>query len=277
MKPQEASRLPLVVLVQSPMPGVTPYAGGRHLWADTLHHLDAGRRHALLDLRFDQIPGSPGGPSLDHTVQALADDIAALDAGPVHLVGHDFAGLVALLFALRHPQHLACASIVASTWAAPSGDGVDNLTFLSPPPPLWSAASQRWALERLSHSHQHVSAQVVAACVEAAGTPAHQAMASLQGDGFSKRFMAQVMRAKFGFYQAARGDGVTVPVQVIAGTHDPLAPGEQMLALFRVLAEHQRRTQFHLVNRSGSLIFREQPQEFYRLVAAFSERLAAGG
>ena len=41
--------------------------------------------------------------------------------------------------------------------------------------------------------------------------------------------------------------------------------------LFKIIAEKQRATQFHLINRAGSFPFREQPAEFAQVVASFQD------
>jgi pimeloyl-ACP methyl ester carboxylesterase len=152
---------------------------------------------------------------------------------------------------------------------------VENYPLRHPPEPLWSADSQRWALERLSFSHLHIDDELVAQCVRAAQQPAHvSAVAAMAGDGYARNFVGSATRAKFRFFQLARGEGLQVPVQVIAGMNDPLVGTPYMLSLFRIGGDKQRLAQFHIVNRAGAFPFREQPEEFMRVVEAFAEGLA---
>ncbi|MBL0422953.1 alpha/beta hydrolase [Ramlibacter sp. AW1] len=268
-----AGRAP-VLFLQSGVPGVTPYAGGPHLWGRALDLL-RGRRALTLDL-----PGCGAADAGEQvpTVEAMAahvvDAIGRQQLGRVHLVGHDVGALVALVVAMDHPQLLASVGLVASWWAAPSGDGVENFTLRHPPQPLWSAASQRWALERLSYSHLQVDDELVAQCERAAQQPAHRsAIAAMAGDGYARQFAGSATRAKFRFFQLARGEGLQVPVQVIAGMQDPLVGTAHMLSLFRIAGDKQPLAQFHIVNRAGSFPFREQPEEFMRVVQAFVDGL----
>lgn len=53
-------------------------------------------------------------------------------------------------------------------------NGVENLSFAHPPAPQWSRAAQRWALEQVSYSHQHIDGALVDACVAAAGGDAQR-------------------------------------------------------------------------------------------------------
>ncbi|HEV8023072.1 MAG TPA: alpha/beta hydrolase [Candidatus Lustribacter sp.] len=62
-----------------------------------------GGDHALIapDLRgYGDSPDPAGAPSLD----AVADDLAALLSGPAHVIGVSFGALAALALARRHPQ-----------------------------------------------------------------------------------------------------------------------------------------------------------------------------
>jgi pimeloyl-ACP methyl ester carboxylesterase len=65
--------------------------------------------------------------------------------------------------------------------------------------------------------------------------------------------------------------GLTVPTQIVWASHDPATSREAGYVLFKVIAEQQSAAQFHLINRAGSFIFREQPAEFRRVVAAFQD------
>lgn len=270
-----SGQLPVTVFLQAAVPGITPYCGGSHLWGRSLGLL-RGRRAICIDL-----PGSGDAnladqvPTVDAMVSHVVESIRAQGSGLVQLVGHDVGALVALLVAMDHPELLSSVCLVASAWAAPSGDGVENYALRHPPLPLWSANSQSWALERLSYSQLHIDEDLVAQCVRAAQKPAHRSAAvAMEGDGYALTFSRSAMRAKFRFFQVAREAGLKVPVQVVAGKQDPQVSPAHMLSLFRIAAEKQRQSQFHVINRAGSFPFREQPEEFMRVIQAFADGLA---
>jgi pimeloyl-ACP methyl ester carboxylesterase len=197
------------------------------------------------------------------TVEAqLEETRAALKGDGVHLVGHDLGGLVALLAAAEAPQRVRSVTAVDSVAAAPTGDAVVNLTFAYPPQPLWSRRSQAWALERISYSHHHIDDSLLEACERAA---------KRRPPVPSDDFQPSVMAAKARLFEIARERGYPVPVQVIWGTEDPLGTFDQGLWLFRLLAQKQRVAQFHAINRSGALPFREAPEAFHQIVSAFIE------
>ncbi len=237
----------MLIFLASGIPGITPYASGPHIWGPVLERFPGAKTVSL------------EGETVDAMVEALKrriDDSA-------HLVAHDVAGLVALLAAAELPQRVRTVSVVSSAAAAPTGDGIPNLTLAHPPAPLWGRESQRWALERISYSHHHVDDALLDACVAAPRTAS------------SEMFQPSLYAAKSRFYALCREPGYPVPAQVIWGSHDPLASFEHGLWLFRILAARQKAVHFHAINRAGALPFREEPAAFHQIVSAFIEGVAA--
>lgn len=230
----------MLIFIHGGIPGVTPYASGPHIWGRT--------KEKTVELE--------GG-----TVDAMVSNLAKQIPEKAHLVGHDLGGLVALAIAAETPERVRTVTAVASVAAAPTGDAVPNLTLAHPPKPLFSRESQRWALERVSYSHHHIDDALLDSCMHAAEKQ------KPVGDDF----LPSLMAAKSKLYEVARSRGFPVPAQVIWGTHDPLGTFEQGLWLFRLLAAKQKATQFHAINRAGSLVFREERQQFDQIVSAFVE------
>ena len=81
-------------------------------------------------------------------------------------------------------------------------------------------------------------------------------------------------QAKARFYETCRENGIPVPVQVIWGSDDPLGTIDQALWLYRLVAARQPATQFHLINRTGALPFREDRAVFHQIVASFCDGIA---
>ncbi|MFN0299563.1 MAG: hypothetical protein ACKVQU_04320 [Burkholderiales bacterium] len=48
----------------------------------------------------------------------------------------------------------------------------------------------------------------------------------------------------------------------------------QALSLYRLVASRQTATQFHLINRTGALPFREDPAAFHQIVSSFCDGIA---
>jgi 2-hydroxy-6-oxonona-2,4-dienedioate hydrolase len=241
----------MMVFIHGGIPGVTPYASGPHIWGPVLERF---KNAQAIEVR---------GNTVDELTQSARKAIEG--KGKVHLVAHDLGGLVAFNIALDAPQLVSAVTAVASVAASPTGDGVGDFTFAHPPQPLFSRESQRWALERISYSHQHVDDRLLDACVAAAKQQ------RMTPETYAEQFVPSLMKAKSRFYEVCRGEGIKVPCQVVWGSHDPLATFDHGLWLFRGIAQRQRVSQFHVINRTGSLPFREEPAAFYQIVSAFAD------
>jgi pimeloyl-ACP methyl ester carboxylesterase len=270
---------PKVAFLHGGVPGVTPYCSGAHIWGASLDAFLADRRALVPDLPGSGASGVPANTPLtiDSMTQHVAALLEALAFRPCHLVGHDIGALIALSLALDMPARVRSVSIIAGGPCAPSGDMVQNLTLAHPPQPLWTRESQAWALERLSYDHHHIDDAVLDACVAGAeGAPHRAAAQALGGAAYRKVFVPSIGRAKTRFFEVCRQGGVSVPVQVVWAANDPLTSPDQGLWVFRLIAQRQRATHYHLVNRAGSLVFREQTQQFQQLVAAFQDGVMQG-
>lgn len=244
----------MMVFIHGGVPGVTPYVSGPHIWGSVLERF--GKAVAI------EVSGQ--------TVDAMTQSVRkAIDGkGKCHLVGHDLGGLLALNVAIDSPQLVSAVTTVASVAAAPTGDGLPDYTLAHPPQPRWSRESQRWALERVSYSHHHIDRALLDACVAAAAK-----QQPITPELHAEQFVPSLMKAKSRFYEVCRTEGIKVPCQVIWGSHDPLASFDHGLWLFRGLAQKQRVSQFHVINRAGALAFREEPAAFHQILSAFSDAL----
>lgn len=267
------------VFVHGGVPGLSPYSSGAHIWGEVLSRYARDGAVIALDLPGfggsdgPGTSGTSGAAQPQYDIDTMADHIdAVVRAAGVrrcHVVAHDTGGLAALLLACRQPSYIAAVSVVSSVAAAPTGDGVENTALAYPPHPLGSRESQRWALEHLSYAHHHVS-DVLDECVQAAGQAPQQAAAVYMRDPAVRHaWNSSVARAKARLFELCRGPGVPVPVQVLWGTHDPTGTIDQALWLYRILAQRQPMAHFHLINRTGALPFREEPEIFHAVTAAF--------
>jgi pimeloyl-ACP methyl ester carboxylesterase len=97
----------------------------------------------------------------------------------------------------------------------------------------------------------------------------------MAGDRFERGFAPGTVRAKMRLWELLRGKGLGVPVQLVWGSHDPTTSRERGAVLYGALAERQTASHFHLVNRAGNLVFRDQPDAFHHVVAAFQDGVMA--
>jgi pimeloyl-ACP methyl ester carboxylesterase len=269
---------PAALFLHGGVPGVTPYCSGAHIWGAALDKFAASRQVIVPDLPGSGATPVPAGGALtfDGLAAHVAGIIGTLDLRDVHIVGHDLSGLIALVLAMDKPALFASVSVVASAVAAPQGDSLDDLVFADPPTPLWGRISQRWALGRICHSHYAVDEALVDACVAAGEGTAHRSAVELMaGDRFEHGFAPGAVRAKMRLWELLRGKGLGVPVQLVWGSHDPTTTRERGTVLYGALAERQTASHFHLVNRAGNLVFRDQPDAFHHVVAAFQDGVMA--
>lgn len=95
----------------------------------------AGRRAVAVDQRGQHESRGPDDPDA-YAVARLADDLlallASLAAGPVHLVGHSFGGLVSRAAVLAQPSAVRSLTLMSSGPAALTGPRVEVLPLLAP-------------------------------------------------------------------------------------------------------------------------------------------------
>lgn len=249
------------------------YASGAHIWGESLAHLGKDRRIVVIDL-----PGSAEGidDASDFSVEAISAALAAaIDDGPVHFVGHELGAMVGVHLAITKPRLIRSLSIVTSPMTAPTADAVSNVSFNNPPLPRLSRVSQEWALEHLSHSHFHITPALLDACVAAADADYQRRIAEIGADAVRAQIRQSMRRTQLLQWETCRGDGLSVPVQVIWAAQDPLTSRAANYLLFSTIAAKQQAAQFHIVNRAGALPFRDQAEVFASIVAAFQDGVAA--
>jgi 2-hydroxy-6-oxonona-2,4-dienedioate hydrolase len=269
---------PSAIFLHGGAPGITPYCSGAHMWGGNLQAFLAER-----DVIVPDMPGSGGtsfgpGPvtfeSFGRHVIALLDALAIKECD---VVGHDLGGLVGLWLAMEQPARVRSLSVVASQWSPPRGDGLDNLLLVSPPPPLWSRASQAWALERLSYSHAHIDAGLLDACVAAGEGDAHRGAVTAMREHYARVFVPGASATRYRLWEVCRGEGLKVPTQFVWASHDPTVSREAGFVLYDIIARKQPATHFHVVNRAGTFPFREEPLVFHHMVSSFQAGVLAEG
>ena len=264
-----------VVFLHGGSPGVTPYCAGWHIWGDVLDDFARSSRVLAPDLPGSGATPLPAGkpPTLEMMSDYVLGLMEHLGLPPAHLVGHAESGLLALWMAHVAPEKVASVSMIASPSAAPSGDSLPVMTLDHPPQPLWSRLSQRWTFDQVSWSHAHIDDVLLNACVAAAGESPHRDLVRNVALESSYRVaMTQsVGRIKSKFFQIYREQGLSVPIQLVWGSDDPLSGIDRGFGLFRMIARKQPMAAFDVINRTGHFPFREDPEAFFDIVSAFQE------
>lgn len=266
----------VIVFLHGGIPGITPYAGGAHVWAGTLERFAPDYRVVAIDLLGSARTGYPdAAPLIDDFGSHIRAALEALSLSGCHVVGHDLGGVVALWLAMNAGPLVASISVVASADSAPLGDALDDLTFLSPPGDAYGQEAQYWAFDRLSYTPHHIDQQLMQGSLDAArGEGAMKARAAMAEPRQLPRLNASMGKMKSQLWALSKSAGLRVPAQFIWGANDPLTPRERGFVLFETVGQGQPHCQFHLVPRSGSFVYREHADHFHNLVAAFVEGLA---
>lgn len=255
-----------LVLIHGGTPNHGAIAHGAHFWDSSFEWLD-GRTVVAPDLAgFGATPKVDADKPFTFQIECLRDIISSFGLEGAHLVGYGSGGLAALLLAAEHPELTSAVTCVASVEAAPSGDGLEDLTLTYPPVPRWTRKSQKWALERLSYSNQ-LPIGVLESCVSAAQSQCYSDDKSPRSSAI--RWSAALLAAKLALFKKLRESGIPRPVQLIWAADDCQTSIEQGAALYELISAKQPDSHFHIVNRAGSFPFLDQGRAFWSLVGSF--------
>lgn len=254
-------------------PGVTPYSGGSFIWEPVLGKFAADYAIITIDLLGSGNTGYPERVAVvDDFGAHIQNAIAQITDAPYHVIGHGFGGVIAMWLALNDEKKASTTTIVASGDMAPLIDSLDDLTFLNLPGAPWSREAQRWAYERVSYAGAHIDDDLLTASIAAAATGgAVKAQKAMGQEMAPARVAASVGKLKQQLWARCKQGQIPTALQYIWADNDPSAPRERGYKLFEFAGSGMTHSQFHLVNRCGSFIFREQPELFHRLVVSMIE------
>ena len=209
--------------------------------------------------------------SLQAMIRHVRDFLTQCGIAKAHLVGHDEGGLIAVRLALDHVDAVASCTIVNSPAVAPAGDGIGNLTLLAPLRPLYSAAGQRWVLEQCSYSPHHITATLIDEAVNVSQTEGFRTARAKMDDAdlYKQQVLTDLSNLRSDNFARLRDRGIDVPLQLIWGYQDPMAPVHYGRTLHTIIAPHADIAQLKLINRAGYMPFRERPRIFNEMVRGF--------
>jgi pimeloyl-ACP methyl ester carboxylesterase len=263
----EAGAGDVVLLLHGGVPGSAAYSGSAELWGAWIDDLARENRVLAPDL-----PGCGGtrGESEEHltiagSAELLLRMLAQLDVGAVHVVAHGESALVALKLA-RSSAVVSSCTLLAGHDVAPTNEAVLNLTSAHPPVLAAPAARQGWAIDRLSYSSSHITPELLQALSGSRDTVDGLPEPWRPGQGFDGRRKGDIARAKAELYDFCRESSFDVPLALVWAAEDPSTSVAYGYEIMQILARSAASLEFHVMNRVGHFMFREDPAALARLL-----------
>lgn len=226
--------------------------GGAESWDAQLAAFGATHRAMAWDM-----PGYGGSDDLaesgfDGWVAALADWLDAAGVTQCTLVGHSIGGMIAQLFAARHPARVTRLVLSATSAAFGNPDGDFQRAFLQ----------SRLAPLDAGRGMADLAAEFVPSLVGPAASEAARDAAVATMSRVRAGTYRAAMTALVGFDARAELPGVAAPAVLIAGENDPAAP----LRAMERLAERLPDARLIRMPGMGHLGNIEQPDAYNRVL-----------
>jgi 3-oxoadipate enol-lactonase len=228
--------------------------GNRSNWTDQIEAFASTHQVIAMDLRGY---GSSEWQGDQVALEDFAADVAAvldeLGIPKAHLVGLSMGGLVVQAFYAKWPGRVLSLVLAACRGAhAPVANGEEF-------------AQRRLAPLRQGGSTEALAETLLPTLVGPAITPEmlkrlRQSLVSLVPANYIK--VIEMRIALKPFLDMSR---ITVPTLVLGGSHDKLAPPEQMRDIHLAIPQ----AGLSIIENSGHFLNIEKPQEFNRLLAGF--------
>jgi 2-hydroxy-6-oxonona-2,4-dienedioate hydrolase len=210
----------------------------------------------------------------DYTMAAVVDHAAnfirALNLPPVHLVGHSRGGFACTSLTLRYPDLVRSLTIVNSGTLMPTFNM--NEAVLTPCPfPSYSREAARFVYEGYSYAKETVTDEWIDTVMAVLSLEKSRASARKMVDEKLKTrvFLPQLALHKRETLNLIKEGLLRRPVQIFWGYNDPTSRVDGGLELFKLVAQHNRRTFLHVINEAGHFVYREQPEQFNASLARF--------
>ncbi len=262
-----------VVFVYGGNFGTSDSGTSAYTWSQNWRAL-AARYRVILPDKLGQ--GHTGNPKTDAdytmaaVVEHLKNFIKRIGLEKVHLVGHSRGGYAAARLTLQD-QHLVRSLTLVNSGTLSPGVGTNEVFLSRPPHPKFTAECVRWVYQNYSYDPAVVTDEWVSSVLEVLSQPKYrESVKKIEDQKLgAKLFLPELSRDKGETLQWLEDGRLQRPTQVIWGYDDRTATLERGISLFRSIARHERRTQFHVINQSGHFPFREHPARFNALLSRF--------
>jgi 2-hydroxy-6-oxonona-2,4-dienedioate hydrolase len=213
----------------------------------------------------------------DYTMAALnrhlVGFVEALDLQNLHLVGQSAGSLSVVMLARDCLPRVSSCTLVNSSTLSP-GVSLNEVTAAGCPYPPFSREGQRFLFERCAFSPVSVTDEFVDAGHDVMQLPKYRDCARAMDEGLRVRlFRPELGRAKNDALQWITEGGLGRPTQVVWGYNDHSAKLDRGVALYQMIAAHERQAYLHVVNEAGHHPYREHPEQFNEMMLGFLQTL----
>jgi pimeloyl-ACP methyl ester carboxylesterase len=275
----EAGRGETVVFVYGGHFGSAEASSSAHVW--DLNFVPLSKRFHTV--AFDRVGQGYSAQPLrdeDYTMRYVVEHAAAFIRtlqveGGVHLVGHSRGGYIVTRLTLAYPELVKTVTMVSSGSLSPT-ISPNELTLAGNPHPPYSRESSRWVYQGYCHDPRAVTEDWVDRSYEVTNLPTSRlAVQKMVGEGLSSRYFIPDLARQKRETLTWIGEGrLQRPMNIVWGANDRTVELEGGLQLFRMISEHQRRTEFALFIHCGHFAYREHPARFNALLARFVDDMS---
>ena len=277
----EAGSGPPLVLVYGGNFGSPAFGGGccAMCWDDTLQRLAKTHRVITYDRPgngYTEAPGRDEDYTMAFVIDHLIAFLEAIDAGPVHLLGHSRGGFIATRTSLLRQDLIRSLTIVTSGTLGP-GVGMNAVALAGNPHSPFSLEGMRWYYEHYSYDPTHVTEEWVRPFADhMAAEPYRTMMERIERERLIERFfIPELARDKRETLRWLDEGRLQRPTQIVWSLTDPTVPVRLGYELYDLVARHETRVTLSVIDKSGHFPYREHPQWFDDTVGTFIEEVEA--
>ncbi len=210
----------------------------------------------------------------DYTMRFVVDHLIAvlesLDCSPVSLVGHSRGGYVAMRATLLRQDLVRTLTVINSGTLSP-GVGTNAVALADVDHEHDPRAGIRWSLEHYVHDPAQVDEQWVETNMVLLDAPGHlEAVRRIEaGNLMLERFYPELARDKRETITWLTEGRLQRPTQIFWGLNDETARPALGRGLFEMVAAHEPRSRFDVIDACGHFPYREHPEWFVSTMGDF--------
>lgn len=244
-------------------------------------NLDALAKHFRV-IAVDKLgQGGTAGPLTDAdftweaTVAHAKRFIETLGLRGAHLAGHSRGGMLisALAYELA-PGTVKSLVIIDSGTLAPTDPTTGSGSFYADLP-HYDEPEREVRAEPLAQAFkpQQVTSDFMDRMLAHATSPEFARITAKMSTGATERFLASLDKAHDAILIRIAAEGLPVPVLMLWDYNDKSAPVRWAPPLLGIIAPKTSWTELHIFNEGGHYTFRENPEQFNRVVTGFCQHV----